>query len=117
MDANRRPRGADLGDHWVQRLLGGVILAQLGPLAMLSLIGGSLADTIDRRKLLLATQLWQMAWTAVLAAMVWDGNIDRWTLLGLVFIIGIAKESTRRSSRRSCPPWLEDGTSQRPSRC
>lgn len=71
--------------------LGLIIFAQLGPMAILSLIGGSLADTADRRTLLLATQTWQMAWTFVLAALVIDDTIDKGTLLLLVFIIGLAQ--------------------------
>lgn len=71
--------------------LGAVIFAQLGPLAILSLIGGSLADTADRRKLLLATQVWQMMWSFVLAAMVIDGEITRGALLAMVAIIGLGQ--------------------------
>ncbi len=71
--------------------LGAVIFAQLGPLAILSLIGGSLADTADRRKLLLITQTWQMLWTFVLAYLVIDGSISKNLLLLLVFIIGLGQ--------------------------
>lgn len=71
--------------------LGMIIFAQLGPLAILSLIGGSLADTADRRTLLLATQTWQMAWTFVLAALVIDDAISQGMLLLLVFIIGLGQ--------------------------
>lgn len=71
--------------------LGAIIFAQLGPLAVLSLLGGSLADTADRRKLLLGTQVWQMAWTFVLAAMVIDDSIGRGTLFVLVFVIGLGQ--------------------------
>ena len=71
--------------------LGAVIFAQLGPLAILSLVGGSLADTMDRRKLLLGTQVWQMAWSFVLAALVIDDQIGRSTLLLVVFVIGLGQ--------------------------
>ena len=71
--------------------LGELIFAQLVPLGVLSLIGGSLADTVDRRKLLLSTQAWQMVWTFVLAAVLIDGNISEGTLLLLVFIIGLGQ--------------------------
>ncbi len=49
--------------------LGYIIFAQLAPLGFLSLLGGSLADTANRRALLLSTQAWQMIWTFVLAAL------------------------------------------------
>lgn len=71
--------------------LGQLIFAQLAPLGFLSLIGGSLADSVDRRKLLLATQTWQMFWTFVLASMLVDGDIDEVMLLLLVFTIGIGQ--------------------------
>ncbi len=71
--------------------LGALIFAQLGPMAFLSLLGGSLADTADRRRVLLGTQMWQMAWSFVLAAMVLDDMIGKGTLLVLVFVIGLGQ--------------------------
>lgn len=71
--------------------LGALIFANLGPLAVLSLIGGSLADTADRRKLLIGTQMWQMLWSFGLAALVIDDQIGRYALLGVVFIIGLGQ--------------------------
>jgi MFS family permease len=71
--------------------LGALVFANLGPLAVLSLVGGSLADTADRRRLLIATQVWQMASSFVLAAMVLDDQIGKGTLLALVFIIGLGQ--------------------------
>lgn len=71
--------------------LGLIIFAQLGPLAILSLIGGSLADTADRRKLILITQTWQMGWSLLLAWQVADGEISRGLLLGIVFVIGLGQ--------------------------
>ncbi len=71
--------------------LGQLIFAQLAPLGVLSLLGGSLADTMNKRTLLLATQTWQMVWTFILAAFLIDGNIGEGTLLLLVFIIGIGQ--------------------------
>ena len=71
--------------------LGQLIFAQLAPLGVLSLIGGSLADSMDRRTLLLTTQVWQMFWTFVLAAMLIDGDIGTTMLLLVVFTIGIGQ--------------------------
>lgn len=71
--------------------LGYLIFAQLAPLGFLSLIGGSLADTANRRTLLMSTQIWQMVWTFVLAALLIDGDIGETTLLILVFIIGLGQ--------------------------
>ena len=47
--------------------LGAIIFANLGPLALLSLLGGSMADTGNRRQILFLTQVWQLVWTIVLA--------------------------------------------------
>ncbi|MBT8241776.1 MAG: MFS transporter, partial [Acidimicrobiia bacterium] len=71
--------------------LGQLIFAQLIPMAFLSLIGGSLADTMNRRILLTITQIWQMGFTFLLAALLLDGEIARSTLLGLVFITGLGQ--------------------------
>lgn len=71
--------------------LGQLIFAQLAPLGVLSLIGGSLADTMNRRTLLLGTQIWQMTWTFILAAFLIDGTIGEGALLLLVFIIGLGQ--------------------------
>ena len=67
-----------------------VVFAQLGPMLLLSIVGGTLADSLDRRKLLLATQLWQAAWTFVLAAVV-GGDVEEWVLVALVFVIGLGQ--------------------------
>ena len=71
--------------------LGYLIFAQLAPLGFLSLLGGSLADTANRKTLLLATQTWQMTWTFVLAALLIDGQINEATLLLFVFVIGLGQ--------------------------
>lgn len=71
--------------------LGQIVFAQLGPTLFLSLIGGSLADSVDRRKLLLTTQSWQACWSLVLAWQVADGEIGRNALLALVFVIGVGQ--------------------------
>jgi len=71
--------------------IGAIIFAQLLPLGALSLIGGSLADTVDRRTLLLVCQAWQMFFTFVLAALLIDGEIAPALLLVVVFIIGLGQ--------------------------
>lgn len=71
--------------------LGQLIFAQLAPMAFLSLLGGSLADTVDRRMLLIITQVWQMAWTLFLAWQLIDGDISKNSLLIIIFIIGLGQ--------------------------
>lgn len=71
--------------------LGKLMFAHLAPLTLLSLFAGSLADTRDRRTILLAAQTWQMIGTLVLAAMLLDGEISQTALLLIVFTIGLGQ--------------------------
>ena len=71
--------------------LGYMVFATLGPLGLLSLVGGSLADTADRRTIILVTQAWQMIGTFVLAALVIDDSIDSTLLLALVFVMALGQ--------------------------
>ena len=71
--------------------IGAIVFSQLLPLGILSLLGGSLADTVDRRTLLLGCQAWQMVWTFVLAILLIDGEIDPAVLLAVVFVIGLGQ--------------------------
>lgn len=68
-----------------------VIFAQFLPMLLLAIIGGTVADSIDRRKLLIGTQLWQAIWALILAWMVLDDDIGQNTLLGVVFLTGLAQ--------------------------
>ena len=65
-------------------------LAQL-PLMLFSLIGGVLADRIDRRRLLLFSQVVQMTSAFILTALVWVGWIEIWHFLVLAFVTGIGQ--------------------------
>ncbi|NNF53502.1 MAG: MFS transporter [Acidimicrobiales bacterium] len=71
--------------------LGQLIFAQLIPMAFLSLLGGSLADSMDRRMLLVITQVWQMTFTVVLALLLLDDAINTNLLLLIVFITGLGQ--------------------------
>lgn len=68
-----------------------VIGVQLFPLLVLSLPSGSLADTVDRRKLLIYTQAWQAVFGVILAWQVADGEIAEGLLLAIVLAIGIGQ--------------------------
>ncbi|MEZ5227306.1 MAG: MFS transporter [Acidimicrobiales bacterium] len=68
-----------------------VVGVQMFPLLALSLPSGSLADTVDRRKLLIVTQAWQAVFGVILAWQVWDGEIAPWVLLSIVFAIGVGQ--------------------------
>ncbi len=60
--------------------------AQMGPLLLLAMVGGALADVIDRRVLLLACQIEQMLMSLVLA---WVASSDH-PSKGLVFAVVLA---------------------------
>ncbi|HUH10840.1 MAG TPA: MFS transporter, partial [Brevundimonas sp.] len=58
------------------------------PIMLLSLAAGALADTVDRRKIMLAAQTFMLLVSASLAVMTWMGLITPWVLLGFTFLIG-----------------------------
>jgi MFS family permease len=66
------------------------------PIVMLSLFGGVLADRVNRRYILLASQVLQMTCAAVLTILLITGAISKsnprvWPILCLSFFIGIAQ--------------------------
>lgn len=54
----------------------------------LTLIGGVFADLIDRRRLLIATQIVAGAAAIGLASLVWTGVVNKWMVLGFSFVTG-----------------------------
>jgi MFS family permease len=61
---------------------------QLGPLFLLSIVGGALADVIDRRRLLIACQVEQLAFSLALA-LAWAASRPH-PSTGLVFVFVLA---------------------------
>jgi len=55
---------------------------------LLTLVGGVFADLIDRRRLLLYTQVVAGAAALGLAILVWTNVVDRWMILGFSFVTG-----------------------------
>ena len=58
------------------------------PIMLLALLAGALADTFDRRTMMLAAQCFMLAVSAALAACAWLGVITPWLLLLFTFLIG-----------------------------
>jgi MFS family permease len=54
----------------------------------LTLLGGVFADLVDRRKLLIYTQVVAGLAALALATFVWTGAVNRWLVLGFSFITG-----------------------------
>jgi predicted MFS family arabinose efflux permease len=61
--------------------------ATLGPLLVLSLVGGSLADRFDRKRLIIAMSVGQAAFAAVLAVLARDPDPSKVALLATVFAL------------------------------
>ncbi|MGB8887007.1 MAG: MFS transporter [Candidatus Korobacteraceae bacterium] len=69
----------------IDQFLGGI------PIFLFSLIGGVVADRIERRKVLLASQYVQMASAAILTVLVANGLTHVWPILCLSFMSGLAQ--------------------------
>ena len=70
--------------------LGGIGLVRVIPILIFSLIGGSIADTFDRRKVLFATQTLFILTAAVLGWLTVTGNITIWSIYILTAIEAVA---------------------------
>src|SRR5437660_1565402 len=69
--------------------VGLVGFTQLFPLALLGLVSGAVADRFERRHILLWTQGTLMVLAFALAIVSAAGAAHRWTVLGLVLLVGI----------------------------
>ena len=58
------------------------------PILLWSLVGGALADGHDRRKIMLASQLFMLVVSLALAIFAWVGWMSPWMLLLFTFLIG-----------------------------
>src|SRR5215470_2103829 len=65
-------------------------LAQF-PIILLSLIGGVVADRMNRRNLLLISQYIQMTTAFILTALVHFHVVQVWHILSLSFVVGIGQ--------------------------
>jgi predicted MFS family arabinose efflux permease len=61
------------------------------PIFLFTLIGGVVADRIERRKILLVSQYIQMASAAILTLLVATGTVHVWHILCLSFVSGLAQ--------------------------
>ena len=58
------------------------------PVMALSLVSGAVADSFDRRRVMLAAQGFMLVVSVLLSAAAWLGLLTPWTLLGFTFLIG-----------------------------
>lgn len=61
------------------------------PILLFSLVGGVIADRVDRRRLLIGSQIVQMCCAILLAGMFAFGVVQVWHILALSFIVGMAQ--------------------------
>lgn len=69
--------------------VGLIFFAQLGPLLFLAPLGGTLADILDRRKLLIWMQLEQVVFSVLLAVLAVSPHPNQWAIFFCVLAIGI----------------------------
>jgi len=69
----------------LDQFLGGI------PIFLFSLLGGVVADRVERRKILLASQYVQLASSGLLAILVATGAVQIWHILCLSFVSGLAQ--------------------------
>jgi len=61
------------------------------PFLIFSLLGGVFADRIDRRRILLGSQVVQMTSAFLLAALILTHSVEIWIILTLSFVVGLAQ--------------------------
>ena len=86
----------DVGESWLMvsftkspTLVALVETAGSLPVVLLALPAGALADIVDRRRLLLVTQVWMMAVAALMGVLTIGGLMSPSTLLALTFTLGL----------------------------
>ncbi len=87
-------------------LVGLLIFVQLGPLLVLSIPAGILADRFDRTKLVIAMQAVMMGMSIVLAVLV-GRDAPLWTIFGAQLIIGVANTINAPAFSASIPMLVD----------
>jgi predicted MFS family arabinose efflux permease len=62
-----------------------------GPMLVFSLFGGVVADRVERRHIMLASQYLQMTFAFILAALIWTAKVKVWHIFILSFLTGSAQ--------------------------
>lgn len=70
-------------------MVSAVRVALTAPTMLLAIPAGVLADRLDRRRLLILTQIGLLSTTSMLSALTLAGAITSWSLLALTFVIGL----------------------------
>ncbi len=85
-----------IGQAWLVYRLTGSSLAlgligflQMGPVFFLSPLGGMLADRVDRRKLIMLTQIAFLTQAAIMTTLVFTDRVQLWHVAGLGLFFGV----------------------------
>lgn len=87
-------------------LVGLMVFAQLGPLLLLSLPAGVLADRVDRTKFVIAMQSVMLVMSLVIAALV-ASDAPLWTLFAAQLTIGVANSLNAPAFAASIPMLVD----------
>lgn len=68
-----------------------IVFAQLGPFLFFSMVGGLIADSFDRRKLLISIQVTQATISLLLAILTQNADPNRGLLVALVLLLGLGQ--------------------------
>src|SRR5919106_1811067 len=85
--------------------LGIVGLVRVGPIVVFSLLSGVAADALDRRRLMMATQVSAALVAVALAALSFSGNADVWAVY-LLAALGAAAGAFDTPARQALIPSL-----------
>src|SRR3954462_1802862 len=91
----REAAGPTLMEHlthtWPNRpeMVAKVVVYSNLPICLFSVFAGALADVLDRRRLLIVTQLWMVVVSAVLGILTFTGHITPLGLLAFTFLLGV----------------------------
>lgn len=94
-------------------MLGFVGLFQFAPMAILTLVAGSVVDRYDRRRIGLVCQLVEAATVASLGLLVWHGALSAPMILAAVAILGAAQAFERPTMASLLPNIVERPMLQR----
>jgi MFS family permease len=79
------------------------------PFLAFSLFGGVLADRMDRRRILLLSQVVQLSSAFLLAGLIWGGAIHVWIILTLSFVVGFAQSFGGPAYQALVPTLVDKG--------
>ena len=104
----REAAGPTLMEHlthnWQNRpeMVAKVVVYSNLPICLFSVFAGALADVLDRRRLLIVTQLWMCVASVLLGVLYYVGAVTPGILLAMTLLFGVGCQSWCRSSTS---PW------------